>query len=329
MIFRRKPVELTPQLCATLDFLRWTSALAVLIGHVRIFLFPPLESIAHAGVGLKAFYLVTGFGNQAVMLFFVLSGFLVGGRAVEKLSQGTFRMGDYLADRISRLYPVLIASLVLTAVLDTAGIGWLHDANRYETDFPMLRGLVNYDLRQQFSLGTFLANLFMLQGIATLPFGTNGPLWSLSMEFWYYILFPLLLLPFFQGCAKLRWKSIGFLVPVLVLLAVNGPDYYALFLVWLLGVAARRVSFSFRNSTMAFVLLLIALMNSRIGAGSGYVRNLLVGVGTTVVVIAVLNGGWGITCGAALSKRMANFSYTLSLPSGLERRSLWEVVDFA
>lgn len=112
MILHRSPIEINPRLGATLDFLRWTSALAVLAGHVRLFLFPPMESIAHPGLPLKTFYLLTGFGHQAVMIFFVLSGFLVGGRAAEKLSDGTFRMADYLADRVSRLKPVLFSSLV-------------------------------------------------------------------------------------------------------------------------------------------------------------------------------------------------------------------------
>ena len=94
MIFQRSSIEVNSRLCATLDFLRWTSALAVLAGHVRMFLFPPMESIGHAGIPLKTFYLLTGFGHQAVMIFFVLRGFLVGGRAAEKISEGTFRMAD-------------------------------------------------------------------------------------------------------------------------------------------------------------------------------------------------------------------------------------------
>ncbi len=146
MIFQRSLIEINPRLGATLDFLRWTSALAVLVGHVRMFLFPPLESIPHAGIGLKTFFLLTGFGNQAVMVFFVLSGFLVGGRAAEKISDGTFRMADYMADRVSRLYPVFLFGLLLTATLDNAGIKFFQNANCYQSMFPMLRDLVNYNI---------------------------------------------------------------------------------------------------------------------------------------------------------------------------------------
>jgi peptidoglycan/LPS O-acetylase OafA/YrhL len=36
----------------------------------------------------------------------------------------------------------------------------------------------------------FLGNFFFLQSIISPVFGSNGPLWSLSYEFWYYIVFP-------------------------------------------------------------------------------------------------------------------------------------------
>jgi peptidoglycan/LPS O-acetylase OafA/YrhL len=310
MIFQRSPIEINPRLGATLDFLRWTSALAVLAGHVRMFLFPPMESIGHAWIPLNTFYLVTGFGNQAVMVFFVLSGFLVGGRAAEKLSEGTFRMGDYMADRVSRLYPVFFVGLLLTATLDSFGMNLFYNANCYKSTYPMLRDLVNYNMGSQLSIVTFLSNLLMLQGIVTPSFGTNGPLWSLSMEFWYYILFPLLLIPFYARAARVRWTSIGILVLVLCLLAMN-PNYYALFVVWLLGVAARRLHFPFRNSSVAFGLLALTLVNSRIGFGPSYLRDLVIGVGCMLVIVSVHNGGGGIACGAALSKKMANFSYSL------------------
>jgi len=307
---QRTPIEINPQLGATLNFLRWTAALAVLVGHVRMFLFPSLQDIAQPGIPLKIFYLATGFGHQAVMIFFVLSGFLVGGRVAEKLSAGTFRMADYLADRISRLYPVFVFSLLLTATLDNWGARHFHNADSYPSDFRMLRDLVNYDIVAQHSIGTFLSNLFMLQGIVTPPFGTNGPLWSLSMEFWYYLLFPLLLIPFYARSVRTRWTSVGVLMLVLGLLAVN-PTYYALFVVWLLGVAARRLYVPFRNSAVAFGLLALALINSRFGLGSSYLRELFIGVACMLVIVSVHNGGAGFQLGAALSKKMADFSYSL------------------
>ncbi len=130
------------------------------------------------------------------------------------------------------------------------------------------------------------------------------------MEFWYYILFPLLMIPFYARSARVRWTSIGIVVLVLCLLALN-PNYYALFVVWLMGVAARRLHFPFRHSSVAFGLLALALVNSRIGFGPSHLRDLLIGVGCMLVIVSVHNGGGGITYGAALSKKMADFSYSL------------------
>ena len=69
----------------------------------------------------------------------------------------------------------------------------------------------------------------------------------------------------------------------------------------------------FRNSTIAFLLFLAALINSRIGFGSDYMRNLLVGLSTMLVIVTILNGGHGLAgkCFASVSKTMADFSYTL------------------
>src|SRR6185369_2558000 len=64
---------------------------------------------------------------------------------------------------------VLIPALVLTAALD------------------MARG-------EGPNLLVALANAVFLQTIAAPTFGSDAPLWSLAYEFWYYVMFPLLML---------------------------------------------------------------------------------------------------------------------------------------
>lgn len=48
------------------------------------------------------------------------------------------------------------------------------------------------DVAATLSLPALLGNLVFLQGLVTPPFGSNGPLWSVAYEFWYYIWFPAL-----------------------------------------------------------------------------------------------------------------------------------------
>jgi peptidoglycan/LPS O-acetylase OafA/YrhL len=46
-------------------------------------------------------------------------------------------------------------------------------------------------LAPNYTATTFVGNLAFLQTIAVPIFGTNGPMWSLANEFWYYLIFPL------------------------------------------------------------------------------------------------------------------------------------------
>lgn len=62
-----------------LDLFRGVAALMVCFGHIRNAFW-----VDYGDIQVKAWwhvpaYLVTGFGHQAVIIFFVLSGFLVGG----------------------------------------------------------------------------------------------------------------------------------------------------------------------------------------------------------------------------------------------------------
>jgi len=61
------------------DFLRGTSAVVVLTGHVRALTFVIFSGATQAvDIWGKAFYFLTGFSHQAVIIFFVLSGFYSG-----------------------------------------------------------------------------------------------------------------------------------------------------------------------------------------------------------------------------------------------------------
>ena len=62
-----------------LDLLRGLSALVVCLGHLRNAILVDGSDLIHPSITLKAFYFITGFGHQAVMVFFVLSGYFVGG----------------------------------------------------------------------------------------------------------------------------------------------------------------------------------------------------------------------------------------------------------
>lgn len=86
-----------------LDGLRGGAALLVLISHARHFEFEDYASQAAAGPLATLFYGATALGHQAVIVFFVLSGFLISGSVRRSVEARRWLWRDYLSRRLSRL----------------------------------------------------------------------------------------------------------------------------------------------------------------------------------------------------------------------------------
>ena len=88
----------------------------------------------------------------------------------------------------SRIYLVVGPAVALTLFVDSLRpVAVLPSTDVYE--LPLFTG--------HFCAGSVSWQVFSIcRGSPSTYFGTNGPLWSLACEFWYYITFPLLLLPF-------------------------------------------------------------------------------------------------------------------------------------
>lgn len=69
-------------------------------------------------LGLKLFYAITGMGHSAVLIFFALSGYLVGGTMLSRMLAGQFSALDYWSRRMVRLWIVVLPALALTGSLD-------------------------------------------------------------------------------------------------------------------------------------------------------------------------------------------------------------------
>ena len=95
-----------------LDLARGFSALLVCAGHLRNVALVDYGELPDPGLFVKFLYLLTGLGHQAVMVFFVLSGFLVGGSVLKAGSK--FSVPTYAISRLTRLWIVLLPALILT-----------------------------------------------------------------------------------------------------------------------------------------------------------------------------------------------------------------------
>jgi len=200
-----------------LDVWRLLAAFAVFIGH--------LSGARLTGGFLWQFGPLLG---EAVAVFFVLSGFVIGYTATRPGETAR----SYAVSRLARVYSVALPALILTFALDA--LGRLHDPGMYSLSW----GYVADGRAWQFLSALLFVN--QVWGMNMLP-GSDLPYWSLGYEAWYYLIFGLatFLAP--------GWRAVG----VLIALACAGPGIAALLPLWLLGVYGYRVCKAGRLSRSA------------------------------------------------------------------------------
>jgi peptidoglycan/LPS O-acetylase OafA/YrhL len=101
-----------------LDMARGLAAWAVVFGHLRNIFFQDYQAIASKSSNLiiKTAYFLSGFGHEAVIVFFVLSGFFITRSIMMAEQRGRWSWKWYLSQRLTRLWIVLIPALIMTAV---------------------------------------------------------------------------------------------------------------------------------------------------------------------------------------------------------------------
>jgi peptidoglycan/LPS O-acetylase OafA/YrhL len=216
-----------------LDALRGVAAVGVCCNHLRDLMLADYSSLPHRNPLLLVFYLATGLGHQWVMIFFVLSGYLVGGSVLRSFALDQWSWRPYLLNRMTRLYAVLIPALLLGGILDAGGIHFFGIAGIYGAKVGSHE--LTVAVQSRLHLPILLGNYTFLQGIRVPVFGSNGPLWSLANEFWYYLAFPLLAM-----CVALRSTMLRRVLSLAVLGAIfafTGREIALYFLIWLMGVA--------------------------------------------------------------------------------------------
>ena len=219
-----------------LDMLRGLAALGVVIGHARGFVVVSYATSPSDTLGAYLFYFATGLGHQCVLAFFALSGFLVGGQALGAILAGEWNWPRYLLRRLNRLWIVLLPALFLTWILDVAGQRLAGSAGYNGAYFGLIASGPRVDAPADLSFTTLLANAAFMQTIIAPVFGSNGPLWSLANEFWYYVIFPFIAQGLFgrgQATTRVLCGFIGFAIATFIpveMLLLGG--------VWVAGAVA-------------------------------------------------------------------------------------------
>jgi peptidoglycan/LPS O-acetylase OafA/YrhL len=155
-----------------IDALRGAAALVVLVWHYPFYfhekVFPALLAPAYSN------------GAILVDVFFVISGFVLAHVYSDRLA--TFRqLGVYALTRLRRLYPLHLATLLVTVVL-------FAELYVRTGQFGYCYPIVNNDWRH------FLLHLALIQEIGLQSgLAFNAPSWSICTELWVGLLFGLAL----------------------------------------------------------------------------------------------------------------------------------------
>lgn len=298
-----------------LDLVRGLAALAVFIGHLRIICFRdvPVGTLNTLGKGV---FFMTGFMHISVILFFVLSGFLIIKSIHESVLRNSWNTSSYAQNRLFRLWVVLIPCLILGLIFDKAGLAYFGDSLFYSNQWKYFLG---QDLANKLSAPIFFGNLFFLQKTLFPTLGSNGALWSLANEFWYYVTFPLLYFAILNRYA-LKYRILLFAAAVLVLVFV-GFQITITFPIWLTGglsyIIARKVKPEYLKNKLLLVsvvlIFLVAVLMTRIKLYPELFNNYTVGVLFALTIPFLINVEMKSRLIKAISTYLSNISYTLYL----------------
>jgi peptidoglycan/LPS O-acetylase OafA/YrhL len=224
-----------------ISLFRGLAALIVVAAHVRAQTLPGLRSLPDPTLWYQAIAFFTGFAHQAVVVFFLVSGWLVGGSLLNKLNQAN-AIFIYCIDRITRLWMVLIPSFLVTLLF--GALSGSVDLTKFD-----------HAIGNEYSTRTFVGNLFGLQDLQVPRFGGNFALWSLAFEMWYYVLFPLVLMAFLAPRKTTRVISA---IGALILASQLSMLIWLYFSVWTLGVLFSRIRIELDNFSLFLLLAIFA-----------------------------------------------------------------------
>jgi peptidoglycan/LPS O-acetylase OafA/YrhL len=332
-----------------LDALRGLAALLVFSGHTRALYFtsavpnsgstaPAAPSVlalskthaapattepsqVQAAAEINASLMNSGeirFASEAVILFFVLSGYLVGGSVLRLMKTARWSWRTYLTKRLTRLYVVLIPALLIGGSLDYIGSRIFGPGSVYTSPYG-IQLITTYQLAERFHPSVFFGDLLFLDSFKVPYFGTNVALWSLSNEFWYYMIFPMLCLAIVWG-GKPLWR-VFWLVMAVALMVFTGLNMTVLFPLWIFGALISIIPRIFTAASAKWLgalnaaLLLIVMLGVRLLHWASLPADYLIALvtGTLLYFLAQLTSRAKPGLYKVLASFFSRISYTLYL----------------
>lgn len=219
--------------------LRWLAALLVGYSHIRQNLLLDYSDLRHPRMLDKVMFAFANYGHAGVIIFFVLSGFLVGGKAVNLFNSEVIatEWPLFFADRFSRIFVVLLPALALCAmVLLFLRVTAAHAPFMISAPWGWA---LNRPIDQDFSLLRWLNAVVLLNGLTANSLVIDSPLWSLAYEWFYYMMVLGVILVFRKVFSPAALVVITYTTVLFALTLVFNRAFLYLGLVWLLGVVAK------------------------------------------------------------------------------------------
>jgi peptidoglycan/LPS O-acetylase OafA/YrhL len=182
----------------TLDLVRASAALAVLVGHS-----------VQLGLYTGAWPFTVMLQHNAVVVFFVLSGLVI----ATSIERKKMTLPDYVIARCARVLPVALFAMVFTLTAFVIAVKLAPQSIAIE-DFNHLTARIVLPL------------FFLSESQIGLGAVWNAPYWSLCYEVWYYAIFAAAFL--LRGRPRILW------IALLALMA--GFKILILLPIWFMGV---------------------------------------------------------------------------------------------
>ncbi|UHM90051.1 acyltransferase family protein [Rahnella victoriana] len=231
--------KLTDNQTLSLESMRGISAFLVVFAH-----FYQLFMARHEPYFYKYFALAA---QSSVMVFFVMSGFLIG-KSIQNntLRNESFSLSQYASSRFQRIYPTLITSILVVFILYHLSF-YLFESGSSTFSHPDIwlknRSLSFYS-SHMFGVMTFT------NGLLNSPFSFNAPLWSLPFEVWYYVV---------AGLVFTK-KPVLIAIAIMVFVFICGVkhEFLTYSKVWFFGLLLSYMRINYKHSKHIALILLVA-----------------------------------------------------------------------
>lgn len=204
-----------------LDFVRALAANLVVVQHFYGVLYhrsPPISKL----------------GSLAVVVFFLLSGFLIAYSVCGRLQRGDASVGEYVIDRFSRIYAAYLPALLLVIIVDAVLVSGSYGQQGLSRG--VMAALGNMLMLQDYPAFQVLDVMGHGGEYRVRPYNTAEPFWTVSIEMWLYVAFGGALLPWPKAAGPRCLMSLVFVASLLVAVWHGGVGPgRCLTLVWAVG----------------------------------------------------------------------------------------------